>query len=250
MENFSHIKGTDFCLIEFTVGPPCRCALYWGSSASSSAEMKQMHSNRTDVTSDLNVSPPGRQTCFASLTFLKASLKWRSVTSWTRQQSNAVWLFTSCVTSVSPAPGVRCCHSVLRALPTGVPERSAALPAWPPEPGSTQALLRLPEPRGFNQRHHQRHHQRPPPGSHQQVHLSALSLALLWRFPQVPHVPVPLLHLWPSCPAHREVSRLAVSNTWNIFCSFTFERGRASVSSDVTVSADILSCVLHVAVFV
>lgn len=122
------------------------------------------------------------------------------------------WLL--CDQPVSPIPGVRRCHSVLWALPSRVSEWSAALPARPPEYGSAQVTPLQRYSCCSRRRHPQRRRRRcrrcrqPTLSPHQQVHLSALPLALLWRFPQVPHIPLSLLHLRPSRPAHREVSPL------------------------------------------
>lgn len=87
--------------------------------------------------------------------------------------------------------GLRRRHPVLRDLPSGVSDWSAANP------------LGLEQPRPSPSHQQQRH---PALRLHQQVHLSALTLAVFWRLPQVPHLPLPLLHLGAARPAHREVS--------------------------------------------
>ncbi len=101
---------------------------------------------------------------------------------------------------MSSVSGVWRCHSVLWDVPARVSDWSAALPVGSPEPRSSQTFLL--QRRGVSvQQHHN-----PTLSLHQQVYLSALSLAVLWCFPQVPHIPLSLLHLRPSCPGHREVS--------------------------------------------
>jgi len=103
--------------------------------------------------------------------------------------------------------GLRSSHSVLRGVPTGVSDRPAALPAGSADPQSTKALLLF---LLFLLQPSRHSHRRPTLGLHQQVHLSALPLAVLRRLPQVPDVPLPVLHLRAARPAHREVSPLSL----------------------------------------
>lgn len=82
--------------------------------------------------------------------------------------------------------GVRSSHPVLWALLGGEPVWASALTAWPAKLWSWS---------WWNQECLQ-----------QQEHLSALTLALLPVLQELSHLPLPILHLWTTCPAYWKVS--------------------------------------------
>lgn len=84
--------------------------------------------------------------------------------------------------------GVRSSHPVLWALLGGEPVWASALTAWPAKLWSWS---------WWNQECLQ-----------QQEHLSALTLALLPVLQELSHLPLPILHLWTTCPAYWKVSNI------------------------------------------